>query len=150
MLGQPPRPGTVGCGPGSGEVGAPRWPLRRALVAGVGAAALLGFVFALRAGVVLGPLVALALWRGPGVRGLALAAGGLLGIVVPVAYALAEQDDRGGYNTYFANHHIGGHWIGVLAVTLLALALALALRAASSTARDPLDDPGAALPAPGP
>jgi len=107
---------------------APRWPLRRALAAGVLAAAVLGFVFALRAGVVLGPLVALALWRGPGVRGLSVAAGALLGVAVPIAYLLAKQDDRGGYNTFYANHHLGAHWIGVLAVTLLLLALALTLR----------------------
>ena len=89
---------------------------------------MLGFVFALRAGVLLGPVVAIALWRGPGPRGLALAAGGLLGVAVPVAYALAEQDDRGGYNTYYANHHIGAHWIGVLALSSLALALVLILK----------------------
>ena len=41
-----------------------------------------------------------------------------------------QQDDRGGYNTYYANHHIGGHWVGVAAVTLLGLALVLSLRTA--------------------
>jgi len=125
---------------------APRWPARRALAAGAAAALALGFVFALRAGVLLGPVVALVLWRGPGPRGLALAAGGLLGVAVPVAYALAQQDDRGGYNTYYANHHIGAHWIGVLAVTLLGLALALTL----SRARVRRDGRAPGPPAPAP
>ena len=54
---------------------APRgaWPLRRALAAGVAAGLVLGFVFALRAGAVLGPLTFLVLWRGGLGRTLALA-----------------------------------------------------------------------------
>jgi arabinofuranan 3-O-arabinosyltransferase len=137
------RPQVVAAPPRSA---APRWSGRGALAAGVLAAVVLGFVFALRAGVVLGPVVALALWRGAGVRGLSLTAGALLGVAVPVAYALPRDDGRAGYTTNYANLHIAGHWIGVLAVTLLGLALALSLR----TARGPRDDPAPAPPGAGP
>ena len=57
------------------------WPLRRALAAGVAAGLVLGFVFALRAGAVLGPLTFLVLWRGVSARTLALLAGAVLLVV---------------------------------------------------------------------
>ena len=110
---------------------APRpWPLRKALVAGVVAALALGFVFALRAGVVLGPLVALVLWRGIGARQLALAAGALLAVVVPVLYLAVPVRDPGGFNTNLAVERIAAHWVGVAAVVLLGAALLRTLVAA--------------------
>jgi hypothetical protein len=107
---------------------APRLAFKRALVAGVAAALVLGFVFALRAGIVLGPLVALALYRGVGARALALAGGALLLVVVPIAHLLGGLPGRG-YDTNYAVAHIAAHWAGVLAVCALGLALALTLRA---------------------
>jgi hypothetical protein len=97
--------------------------LRRALAWGVGAALLGGFVFALRAGVVIGPAVALILWRGVGARTLGLAAGGLLGVVVPILYLAVPAQDKGGYNTNAPLEHIAAHWVGVAAIVLLIVAL---------------------------
>ena len=107
-----------------------RWSLRDALLAGVVAAAVLGFVFAIRAGVVMGPAVALILWRGIGARPLALAGGALLLTVVPVLYLAVPVDDPGGYNTNLAVERIAAHWVGVAAIFLLGAALARQLVAA--------------------
>jgi arabinofuranan 3-O-arabinosyltransferase len=109
-----------------------RWPLTHALAAAVVAILALGFVFALRAGIVLGPLVGLALWRGVGVRHLVAGASALLLVVVPVLYVLSPGEDHGGYNTYFAVQHLGAHWMGVGAVVMLALALARTLSTATA------------------
>jgi len=110
------------------------WPLRRALAAGIVAAALFGFVFALRAGVVLGPLTALVLWRGVGVRALIAVAGALLIVVVPALYVLDPARDRGGYSTTYALDHLGAHW--VTAGALAALGLALVRTLSRATGRD--------------
>src|SRR4051812_49463684 len=58
------------------------WPLpaRRALAAGAAAGAIFGFAFALRAGVAIGPVVALLLWRGVSARTLIVMAGGVVGV----------------------------------------------------------------------
>ncbi len=104
-----------------GEFG--RWGWRRALVAGLLAAPVLGFVFALRAGVVLGPLVALVLWRGLSVRRLVQVAGAVLVVAVPVAYLLTPEADPGGYDTAYAVQRIAAHWLAVGALTLLLVAL---------------------------
>jgi len=98
-------------------------PARQALAAGIAAAAIFGFVFALRAGVVIGPAVALILWRGASARTLTLAAGALLAVVVPLLYVLVPGDDRGGYDTRYAVEHLGAHWVAVGAFVLLVLAL---------------------------
>jgi len=108
-----------------------RWPLKRALAAGLAAAVLLGFVFAIRAGVVLGPAVALILWRGIGPRPLALAGGALLLTVVPILYLAVPVDDPGGYNTNLAVERIAAHWVGVAAIFLLGAALARQLSTAT-------------------
>jgi hypothetical protein len=100
-----------------------RWPLGRALAAGVVLGAAFGFVFALRAGAVFGPALALILWRGIGGRTLVLAAGALLLVGVPLAYAIAPEDDDGGYGTTYAVDHVAGHWVAVGAVGLLLIAL---------------------------
>jgi arabinofuranan 3-O-arabinosyltransferase len=106
-----------------------RWSPRDALLAGVVAAAVLGFVFAIRAGVVMGPAVALILWRGIGARQLALAGGALLLTVVPILYLAVPVDDPGGYNTNLAVERIAAHWVGVAAIFLLGAALARQLAA---------------------
>ncbi len=109
-----------------------RWPLRRALLAGLGAAAVLGFLFALRAGVVLGPLVFLILWRGVGARALAIAGGSVLLIAVPLLSILAAPLPHTGFQTNYAVDRISAHWAAVLAVTLLGAALWRTLAAARS------------------
>jgi hypothetical protein len=117
-----------------------RWPLRRALAAGLAAAAIGGFVFALRAGIFIGPAVALLLWRGASTRFLVLAAGGLLVVVLPAVYLLFPAEDRGGYNTEYAQDLLGAHWVVVAAFVLLTLALA---RLPSSRPRARPDPAGA-------
>jgi arabinofuranan 3-O-arabinosyltransferase len=100
-----------------------RWPPWRALAVGALAALVLGAIFALRAGVVLGPLVALVLWRGVPTRVLCLAAGLLLGVVVPLCYAIASPADRGGWNTDYAKEVLGAHWVAAAAFALLVVAV---------------------------
>jgi hypothetical protein len=112
------------------------WPLRKALLAGLAAAVVLGFVFALRAGIVLGPVIALVLWRGVDARHLALAGGAILATVVPLLYLLIDADDKGGFNTNLAVERIGAHWVGVGAVTLLVAALWRTLAAARAAHPD--------------
>ncbi|MFL5780517.1 MAG: hypothetical protein ACJ760_04320, partial [Thermoleophilaceae bacterium] len=108
---------------------APRpWPLRRALVAGLAAGAVLGFAFALRAGVAIAPAVALILWRGWSPRVLILAAGALLTLVVPILYVLFPGTDRGGYDNDYALEHLGAHWVTVAALVLLIVALVVGWR----------------------
>jgi hypothetical protein len=115
------------------------WPVRAAVLAGLAAGAVFGFVFALRAGAAIAPAVALILWRGWSPRALILAAGGLLVLVVPALYLLFPGEDRGGYDTEFAVDHLGAHWVTVAAVTLLLVALARTLSTAirASRARGP-------------
>ena len=108
------------------------WPLRRALAAGLGAALVVGFVFALRAGAVAGPAVALILWRGVPARHLVFAAGALLLVVVPILYLAVGVDDPGGYNSNLAVERIAAHWVGVAAVLLLSAAMARVAAAARS------------------
>ena len=128
----PPRPDDRG-----GEAwttGVRLGPLKPGRAAAIGLAAALagGFVFALRAGVVIGPLVFLLLWRGISVRMLTLAAALLLGVVVPVLYLVLMPDDLGGFNSEYAVDLIAAHWVSVAAFVLLVLALWRTL----STARD--------------
>ncbi|UGS37414.1 hypothetical protein DSM104329_03830 [Capillimicrobium parvum] len=102
---------------------AARLSWQRALAWGVAAALVGGFVFALRAGVVIGPLVAFVLWRGIGARTLSVWAGGLLAIVVPILYLVVPIRDRGGYSTSAPMDRIAAHWVAVAAIVLLILAL---------------------------
>jgi hypothetical protein len=120
------------------ETATTRWPLKKAIAAGVLAALVLGFVFAIRAGVIMGPAVALILWRGIPAKQLALAGGALLITVVPILYLAVPVDDPGGYNTNLAVERIAAHWVGVAAVFLLGAALVRVLsdtRRASGCAR---------------
>jgi arabinofuranan 3-O-arabinosyltransferase len=113
-----------------------RWPLPRALAAGVAAGLVLGFVFALRAGIVIGPAVFLILWRGVSARQLALAGGAVLAVGVPLAYLLIPVDDLGGYNTNLSVERIDAHWVGVAGVVLLGAALCRSLAAARASHPD--------------
>jgi hypothetical protein len=127
----------------------PHMPLGRAAAVGVAAALACGLVFALRAGLVAGPVIAVILWRGVGARTLILAAGALLAVAVPAVYVLFLPRDRGGFNSDYAQDLLGAHWLGVAGWLLLALALLRTLpsaRAAGGGA--PQGPPGPAQPAP--
>jgi hypothetical protein len=105
------------------------------LAAGVVVGAVLGFVFALRAGAVIGPVTTLVLWRGVGPRALALSAAAILGVVVPVLYLAFPAKDRGGFNFSYATDQMGAHWCAVAALVLLGLALARTLAARRRVSR---------------
>jgi arabinofuranan 3-O-arabinosyltransferase len=118
----------------------PAWPVIRALAAGLAAAAIIGFIFGLRAGAVAGPAFALVLWRGtPTIRLLQLA-GALLGIVV-VLYLGFPGRDQGGYDDGYAGQHLAAHWVAVGALALLALSLIRDLIAVSRATRRRRADP---------
>jgi hypothetical protein len=101
-----------------------RLPLSRALAVGVVCAAVFGFVFALRAGAVIGPAAAVVLWRGLSARRAILAAGALLVIVLPAVYVIFPGRNQGGYDLGYITQHMGAHWVAVAAFALLVLALA--------------------------
>jgi hypothetical protein len=111
---------------------------------------LFGFVFALRAGVAIGPAVALVLWRGASPRTLITAAGALLAIVVPAIYVVFPATDRGGYGPAYPVERLGAHWVTVAAVVLLILALARQLSTATRRTGAPsvAERDGRAAPAP--
>ncbi|HUZ84508.1 MAG TPA: alpha-(1-_3)-arabinofuranosyltransferase family protein, partial [Gaiellales bacterium] len=113
------------------------WRLDPAHALAIGAAAglVFAFLFALRAGAVLGPLTALILWSGVPVAWLLAAAGALLVIAVPALYLLFPGIDQGGYDFGYASQHLGAHWLTVGAFALLALVL-IADVAAISRATD--------------
>ena len=67
------------------------------------------------------PLLTLVLWRGFGIRQLTLAAAALLGIVVPLMYAITSPHNQGGYNFEYSTKLIAAHWVGVAAIVLLGL-----------------------------
>ena len=118
------------------DVPARAWPVRRALAAGVAAGLVLGFVFALRAGAVLAPLTFLVLWRGVSARTLALLAGAVLLVVLPVLHVAVGLPDEG-YDTNYAVQRIAEHWLAVGAVCALAGALWLTLSPALARRRGP-------------
>jgi hypothetical protein len=122
-----------------------RLPLRRALLAGFAAALVFGFAFALRAGVVIGPVVALVLWRGMSPRAMLMTAGALLAIVVPAIYLIFPANDHGGYDTAYPVERLGAHWVTVGAVVLLVFAL---ISTASRASRGRAAEAAAAAPAP--
>jgi hypothetical protein len=112
-------------------------PWRSALALGVASALVFGFLFALRAGVMIGPAVALITWRGVPPRRLIAVATGLLAVAVPLVYLIWPADDQGGYDTRYAIEHLGAHWVAVAGFVLLALALRLTLSTATRTSRAP-------------
>jgi hypothetical protein len=107
-----------------------RWPPGRAVAAGIAVGLVVGFAFALRAGAIAGPAVALLLYLRVPTRLLVAAALAALAVVVPALYLAYPGRDPGGYSTYYAVAHLAAHWVAVGAVVLLALALARTLRAA--------------------
>jgi arabinofuranan 3-O-arabinosyltransferase len=107
----------------------PRLPAFQALGVGVACAAVFGFVFALRAGAVIGPAVALILWRGLTIRRALQGAGVLLVVVVPLVYLIFPGHDQGGYDLGYVSQHLGAHWVAVAAFSLLLLVLLLDLDA---------------------
>jgi hypothetical protein len=102
----------------------------RALVFAVPIALALGFAFAARATPLFGLGAFVILWRGIGTRPLALAAGALLVVVVPVLTVLIPVRDRGGFNPSYAGDRVAVHWVAVAAVVLLLFALARRLASA--------------------
>ncbi len=119
-------------GAGMGQL-APRLAVALGAAAGLAGA----FLFALRAGVVIGPAVALLLWRGVGPAALAATAGALVAVVLPAVYLLFPPDDGGGFNSEFAADLTGAHWVAVAAWVLLVLAVGLTLSRASRRRRAP-------------
>ena len=100
-----------------------RWPVHRALAAAVPAGLVFGFVFGVVPGILSVPVVALVLWRGIGARAATVTAAGLLGVVVPVLYVVHPGDERGGNHFGYAMAHLGAHYVAVVALGLLMLAL---------------------------
>lgn len=119
----------------SGGAAEPATPLRWALAIGAAAGLVGAFVFALRAGVVIGPTVALLLWRGVGPAALALTAAALTAVVLPSIYVLLPPDDAGGFNSEFAADLTGAHWVAVAVWVLFAVAVALTVSTASRRRR---------------
>ena len=97
---------------------------RAALVAGAAVALLGGFLFALRAGLVLGPATVLLMRWGPTPGRLIGLATGLLA-AVPLLYLVFPARDRGGYSFDYALDNLGAHWAAVAAVCLIAAASAV-------------------------
>ncbi len=112
-----------------------RWSAPQAAAIGAVSAAVFGFLFGLRAGVVIGPAFALILWRGVPTGRLIVFAGVLLVLVVPLLYVLFPGQDQGGYDNRFAIRHLGAHWVAAGAFALLVLALARDLSTAIRRAR---------------
>ena len=111
-----------------------RLPWRFALAAGLAVGLAGGFLFALRAGVVLGPLTVLALRAGVDVRRLLVAAAVLIA-ALPLVYIVFPPGDRGGNHFGYADDLLGAHWIAVLAVLcLLGAGVLLAVRLRRSSA----------------
>jgi hypothetical protein len=118
-------------------------PARRALLLALAPAVAVAFMFGLRAGAVALPALWLVLWRGVSDRALGRLVALLLGVAVPVAYAIAALIHRGeslgGNSTDYANERIGAHWPAVAAIVALAVVLWRTL----STARGRgADEPG--------
>jgi hypothetical protein len=85
------------------------------------AALVLGYVFSIRAGIGLFVVLAFVLWRGWAPSTLTLIAAALLGIAVPLTYLIVNPHDRHGDNFVYSTKLIAAHWIGVVAIALLAL-----------------------------
>ena len=96
-------------------------PLHRAASLALPAALVLGYVFSIRAGVGLLLVLTFVLWRGWTPARLTLVAAGLLGIAVPLTYLIVNPHDRHGDNFVYSTKLIAAHWIGVVAIALLAL-----------------------------
>jgi hypothetical protein len=118
-----------------------RWPLRKALVVGLVLVPVAAFLFAVRAGVLIGPAVAIVLWRGLGPGPLSVLAGMLVGVGAPAVALLAPPLDLGGFNSEYATDLLGAHWLALAAFVALALALGRGLSTASGVNRGPAAAP---------
>jgi hypothetical protein len=103
-------------------------PLWRAAAIALVMAIPLGYLFAIRAGAGLFLLLTFVLWRGYGPRTLVLAAAALLGIVVPILYAIVSPSHRGPYDFAYSTQLITPHWVGVGAIVLLIVAVGQIMR----------------------
>jgi hypothetical protein len=93
----------------------------------VGVGVVTGFVFALRFGIVAGPLTVILLVNGISVRRLVrLSMIGVLLIVV--LYVVRPAPNYGGFSFYFSLHEIVSHWIGAGVVCALIAAAILQAR----------------------
>jgi hypothetical protein len=54
----------------------------------------------------------------------------LLGVVVPLLYAIVGARDQGGYSFAYSTDLISAHWVGVGAILLLAIAVFKTIAAA--------------------
>jgi hypothetical protein len=116
-------------------------PLARALLIALAITIPLSLWFALRMGVVIGPVLTYVLWRGVGPRILTVAAAGLLGVVVPLLYLIVGPENEGGFSFGYSNSMLPAHWIAIAAMFLLALAtwrMLAAARARPAEPREPL------------
>ena len=99
-----------------------RMPLLRAAAAAFVATLPLAFLFAARSSVVIFPILTLILWRGARSRLLTGIAAGLLGIAVPLLYAIYSPRNLGGYSLDYSRDVIWAHWAAVAALILLIVA----------------------------
>ena len=126
--------------------GTPRITLPRAAAAALIATIPLCLLFALRSAVLIFPVLTLILWRGVGPRALTAVAAGLLGVVVPLVYAVTSPRDRGGFNFEYSIDLIWAHWVGVAALILLMVVCWRLLAAARRTRRPSGPSPTGGLP----
>jgi arabinofuranan 3-O-arabinosyltransferase len=104
-----------------------RWAWGHSAAAAVPAAVAFGFVFGYGPGLIALPVIAAVLRWGVGARALTLAAGALLGVVVPVVYVVAPGPQSGGNHFGYAMSHLAAHYVGVAALGLLMVAVWRAL-----------------------
>jgi arabinofuranan 3-O-arabinosyltransferase len=110
-----------------------------AISIGTASTIVIGFLF----GLPLGPLAMPIVWRGTSPRRL-FTLGGLLLLVVPVAYLIRAATNVGGYDFGFAYDNLVGHWIAVSGVCCIAGGCLLQLLAARGPLPiDPLRPQGA-------
>jgi hypothetical protein len=114
-------------------------PLLRSLAIALVITVPLSLWFALRMGLVIGPLLTFVLWRGVGPRILIAGAALLLGVVVPLLYVVVGPDNDGGFSFGYSNSLLLAHWAAITAVFLLALSCWRALAAARVEDGDPSD-----------
>jgi hypothetical protein len=99
-----------------------QWPA--ALGVALAAGAVGGFVFAVRAGVVIAIVTFALLLFGITARRL-LAAAALAIVAVTLAYVVSPAPNEGGFYFYYALHYITAHWIALAAICFLGTAACL-------------------------
>jgi arabinofuranan 3-O-arabinosyltransferase len=115
------------------------WP--RALAVAVVAGALGGFLFAVRAGVVILVVTFVLLLVGITARRLLLAAALAL-VAVTFAYVVSPSPNEGGFYFYYAIHYITAHWIALAAICFLGTAAGLMTWDVRTAAGQPPSGPG--------